>query len=397
MTQQITDRANKFIAIVIWVFITGACTKSVSTTNPNVPTPVISSMVVTYPYSMGTTVRKLFYTFDRDSLSNIFTVHCKDSIQYRIDLYGLYMTTKTYYMSSGTPNRVIKISMRQTEKLQTTPATSGVNYDFVFDYNDNTLNPSHYSITTFNDALATSVANQQSGDVQQFEPRGSYWTGGIDVINCTYTEPTRLLLSGYQNLCCVMHQYTEGNYDVMNFSPHYATTLFYDPAYQGTYPNQSPSFWGLYIFDQSQLKTLAWDMFNYSSPSGIPYAQRKFDFKYDLPDPQLQSLFNITGVPETLIWEQSCLSATTLEQTYGWNGDYSYIDPYIPDPCIYYQDICSSYSDSTFSILPDSTKRVFLSATYTNNIIKDADGKITHITKTDDKGNIWRDVEPGYR
>ncbi len=353
-------------------------------------------MVVTYTSDIisdpNNTVaaRLLFYYFSHDSIANTYTIRLIDSSQFRNGLYGIYRRTKIYYISAGQPRRVLKISVRMTGQLQYSPSAPQDNYDFEFVYKDNTYVPSQLTMTIYGDSAATMITSKQTQDVTDPSMGGSYEAGGLDILHFTHSEPARTPILEYNGGCCILDQYTDSSYEVVNITHDYTNLFFYGLGVDLFAPLSS-----LYTFNKSHFFiSMVTDIITPGDDTVTN--QRKIDFTYSASNSTIYSLFDITGIPENLYWEQVCEYAANVYAKWGWNNDYSFIDPYIADPYMYYQDICDSYTDSLFVHNKTSTRQLISHAVYTNTIIKGADGNITRIIKTDESGNVLRNIEIGY-
>jgi hypothetical protein len=108
-------------------------------------------------------------------------------------------------------------------------------------------------------------------------------------------------------------------------------------------------------------------------------------------------MFNVTGIPEAIYWEQVCQYVTGIYGMYAYPrvDSYNTIDPYIVDLHQYYQDICDSYTDSLFTA-DDSDNKVLVSQDkYFNTVVMNGD-TVSRIVKTDEAGHIVRNIELKY-
>jgi hypothetical protein len=113
--------------------------------------------------------------------------------------------------------------------------------------------------------------------------------------------------------------------------------------------------------------------------------------------PGVYSVYNVTGIPEAIYWEQVCQYVTGIYGMYASPGldVYNSTDPYIVDIHKYYQDICSSYTDSIFTT-DDSDNKILVShARYFNTVVMKGD-TVSRVVKTNEAGQIMRNIELKY-
>jgi hypothetical protein len=396
------------VVIIFYAFLT-SCTKSsdVKQQNNNSNTNAVpNSMTVSY---FGE-VPRIYYNFIRNSSANEYTIVCRDSLRNPTSpntRYFLTSTTKTYFTSSANPQRVSKIRYRQFQRTDSEAPLPGLNYDLEFDFNDNTTNyPYQMIVKEYGDTAGNNVISQSV-----IIPRpwyGSWAEGGLDIFNNTWTEPLRTPTGGFDTDVAIFMQYTDSNYEIQTRYPVNDFSLF---GFTGPTPNYTSAEYGLYNFNTDKnMKTMAWSAMSDNSGDSVAlYAKDRLDFKYDQSQPQIESLFNIvdnTNIWITLYLERICSYASGAFNQYGTTSSYNVIDTYVSDPSVYYENVCSSYTDSTFTFTHDwdpwqdmwlPTVTHFNAVnTYTNNIFKDSIGRISRLTKTDQTGTELREIKVGY-
>jgi hypothetical protein len=401
----------KFILLLfLWILIMQACTKSGvqnSPNNTNQPSPPFKSLVVSYPFFR--TDEFLFYNFQHDSLANTYTIDILDSSTVFEGVYARMWTTKVYYLTPTLPRRVSKITVRRTSQAsQYGPVNNQDNYDFEYQFNDNGYIPGHIKITVYVDAAATAIKSQLEFDV--YNPTINWYdaAGPGDLLNWNNLLPLRQPLKLLRAGCCFLKQYTDSSFEVENNSNDYSFTLFYNV------PNQAPgnqvatgNEHGIYIFNKDHLlSTMAMDIVGtYTDPStgwvsltnfSVAY-QRRLDFTYLNQQPASYSIFNVSGIPEAIYWEQVCEYLPGIYGSYAYPrvDSYNTYDPYIVDLHTYYKDICDSYTDSLFTTDASANKILVSQNRYFNKVVMNGD-TVSRIIKTDAAGNILRNIELKY-
>ncbi len=398
------------LPLVFWMLILSACTKSgeQAGTNPQNPnSPPVKSWVVTYPYYNSNEF--LFYNFQHDSVSNTITINILDSTTIYEGVYRRIWTSKIYYLTATKPRRVTKISVRRTgQSTQNAPVETQNSYDFEYQYSDDGYVPSHTTITVYADAAGTIINDREDHDVENPVINWGYAAGLGDLINWKDSIPERRPLKEVNAGCCFAQQFTDTSFELKNRSNDYSYTLFYNfqdqvPSTQLTNSDEQ----GIYIFNKNQqLSTMSMDIVGMHTdpPTGpIPtsrfwvYYQRKFDYTYLSQPPGAYSLFNVTGIPQAIYWEQVCQYVTGIYGMYASPGvdSYSTVDSYIVDLHQYYQDICNSYTDSLFTS-DDSDNKILVSHNkYSNTLVMSGD-TVSRIVKTDEAGHVMRSIELKY-
>jgi hypothetical protein len=402
---------RKFLLLLLfWMLILPACTKSVEQTaanRQNPASPPVKSWVVTYPFYTPQEV--LFYNFQHDSVANTITVSMLDSMTVYEGTYARIWTSKIYYLTATKPRRVAKISVRRTSQPSQYASVQTQNsYDFEYQYNDDGYIPSHTTITVYADVAGMVIKDREDHDVYNPIINWSYEGGFGDPLNWNDSLPQRRSLKEVQAGCCFLRQFTDSSFELTNNSNDYSFSLFYNfqdqvPSTQLTNGDEQ----GIYIFNKDHLlSTMAMDIVgaHEDPPTGpIPtfrfwgYYQRKFDYTYLSQQPGAYSMFNVTGIPEAIYWEQVCQYVTGIYGMYAYPrvDSYNTIDPYIVDLHQYYQDICDSYTDSLFTA-DDSDNKVLVSQDkYFNTVVMNGD-TVSRIVKTDEAGHIVRNIELKY-
>jgi hypothetical protein len=125
--------------------------------------------------------------------------------------------------------------------------------------------------------------------------------------------------------------------------------------------------------------------------------QRKFNFTYSNQQPGAYSIFNVSGIPEAVYWEQACEYLPGVYGSYAHplEDNYEISDPYLVDLHTYYRDICESYTDSIFKSDASSNSILVSQNKYFNKVIMNGD-TVSRIVKTDAAGNIMRNIEFKY-
>jgi hypothetical protein len=401
---------RKFLLpLLFWMLILSSCTKSGNQTanRQNPVSPPVKSWVVTYPYSNPQEV--LFYNFQHDSIANTISISILDSTTIYEGTYTLIRTTKIYYLTATKPRRVAKISVRRTgQTTQYGPVDTENSYDFEYQYNDNGYIPSHTTITVYADVAGTVINDREDHDVSNPTINWSYSAGLGDLINWKDTLPERRPLKEVLAGGCFLQQFTDTSFQLKNNSNDYSFSLF------SNFKDQAPSTQitnsdeqGIYIFNNNHLlTTMAMDIvgMHEDPPIGpIPtfrfwvYYQRKFDYTYLNQQPGAYSIFNATGIPEAIVWEQVCQYVTGIYGLYASPvaDSYNTIDSYIVDLHQYYQDICDSYTDSLFTTDDLDNKIVVSHARYFNSVVMNGD-TVSRVIKTDEAGHILRNIELKY-
>ncbi len=355
-------------------------------------------MTVSYPY-LNTTpgaTRILKYRFLHDPVANTYTIHCNDSTQFREDLYGNQNRTKTYYLTNSNPQRVYKITVRMWSQIERGEVQPQENYDLVFDFPDNYPFPNAMTTTVYDDTAGTAIHFSVRDSVGIYDPPNYHYQGLLNILDFTYSpDVLRTPLSDLSGACCQLTRYTDSSYELINRTPELYSSLFY-----GTGMGNGTYLFSLYQFDKNGLLTSL--PFDVTSLTGIMapgdqwvVGQQKFDFHYTNTNPLIKKLFNITGMPEAIVWEEWTELRTKVNERWGWDG-YSYTDPYVVSSYAYYQNICDSYTDSLFTVNADFTKTLISTESFTNTVSTGADGNISSITKTRQDGAIMRYIVLGY-
>ena len=201
----------------------------------------------------------------------------------------------------------------------------------------------HITITVYADVAVTIIKDREDHDV--FNPVIDWANapGLGDLLNWNDSLPQRRPLRELGAGCCSLQQFTDSSFEITNGSNDYSYSLFYNIH------DQSPSTQlgnsdeqGIYLFNKDHLlSTMAMDiagMHQVPSTGPIPapdrfwvYYQRKFDYTYLSQQPAAYSVYNITGIPEAIYWEQVCQYVTGIYGLYASPSvDLYYItDPYI--------------------------------------------------------------------
>ena len=398
------------LLLFFWMLILSACTKTGepnSGNQQNPASPQVKSWIVTYPFYTPNEV--LFYDFKLDSSANTITINTLDSTTIYEGTYSRIWTSKIYYLTATKPRRVSKISVRRTgQQSQNAPLETQNSYDFEYQYNDEGYIPGHITITVYADVAATVIKDREDHDVFNPVINWSYAPGLGDLLNWKDSLPQRTPLKELSAGCCFVRQFTDTSFELYDNANDYSYTLFYNiqdqsPSTQLTNSDEQ----GIYLFNKDHLlTTMAMDIAGTHTdpPTGpIPtsrfwvYCQRKFDYTYLSQQPGAYSLFNVTGIPEAIYWEQVCQYVTGIYGIYASPSVdlYNISDPYIVDLHRYYQDICNSYTDSLFTA-DDSDNKVLVShARYFNTVVMNGD-TVSRVVKTDEAGHVMRNIELKY-
>jgi len=363
-------------------------------------------MIVTYPSELDSSqiYRQLNYTFITDTANNNFSIYLADTLLYKwVNTYSLSYSRKTYYLSSALPRRVIKISFRQTQNNQTLVSPpSYISYDILFDYDDYTSDPNNITVINYSDTAGTQITREYKHAVVKFE--NDYYIGGttLDILNCDWYTTTRMSpksLSWYGAYGNFYYDaYSDTSFEVNETDPFYYNIFF---SHFTIFPKTTAPFGYTYIFGPNKkCRTFAVDMLgdnNYNVNTPL-YGQRKFDFDYSNMDDAAGNLFALKYYSRSLYWEKVAQQSTDIILYADVGGSlYQNIDSYLPDLYSYYQDICSSYTDSLFTTDSQGKKVLYSADKYTNKVEKDKSGNILSITKYSSSSNdILRYIKVGY-
>jgi hypothetical protein len=375
------------------------CKKNLDSKIPTAPNlnAEIKSMTVTYPslFPESTPYRMLEYSFSQDPVARTFTVHSYDSTQFREDLYGLYHRTKTYYLSSTTPQTVVKISVRMSSQLQRAAPQAEDNFDLLFDYSPGYYFPKLITTIVYDDTLGTAIHSKTQDTVYITDPANfNFVAGGLNLMNFTYSEPSRTPILVWLNPQYRLTRYTDSSYEIQNNTPDYTILLF-----KGYMDDWTKNMVSLYQYNHDTLLTsLAIDVSSNLDFPNYPAVinQRKFDYHYSTGDIAVKKLFNFSGITQAITAEEWTEYITKINDKWGNNGDIPSIDAYLTNTYAYYQNICDSYSDSLFLVNSDFSKTLLTSDSYYNTIYRSTDNTITRITKTKSDGTVLRNIVLGY-
>jgi hypothetical protein len=418
-------------ALVFLIF--GACKKNTPKPASAGSSKPIKSLSVTYPTGVDTSqiYDTYTYTFTSDSINNSFGYYLVDSSLYKVNgVYTLTYIHKTYYLTAAVPRRVAKISYRLiTGADAVVPNTFSVSYDILFDYDDYTTDPNHLTVLNYSDTTATNITSEYTGAVGKYED--DYYISGntLDILNCVWYNATRMPLKALSwndpTGNYINSAYSDTSFEVTESDPFYYNVFFSGyPPYANV---ATPAFDYTYVSSAAgQYRTFAVDLLSdlNNNSNTILYGQRKLDFDYGSgsADNAVVNLFGLLYDPKSLYWEKVAEQSTALT-AYASQGIFEFTDTYFSDIYAYSQDVCSSYTDSLFTLDADTyfsdiyaysqdvcssytdslftldgqgNKVLYGADRFTNKVQKDAGGNILSVTKSDAANYIFRSIKVGY-
>lgn len=399
-----------YLIVILTVFI--SCKKSIkdsNTTTSNDNSKPIKSITVTYPAIISDidtsfNFYKVVYTFSKDSIYNAYHVNILDTFKSSPDANSFFIdkTVKTYFFSGTSKKQVSKITNRTESFKNIYPASDtwivGGNFDILFEYdtitNSPLIFPNKVTVINYKDNSASTISNSVVfNSINDYNPNYGY-VNFPDIINCKLLVgrfkpgPTCVLYNGNDYL-----QYYQNNdssiIEINESFPNYYTDFF---------ENITPSspLWGIYYFNKDNLcTTYALDIT--AGSTSIYKGQRKFDFDYSNTDNNIINLFSSKYNLDNLMlyFENYAEQSTTMRKLSTSPYDY-WSDAYVNSMFSYHRDICSSYTDSLFSIDNNGNKNLESADKFVNTITKDSHGNIINIKCIDKSNLVFRNIDIDY-